>query len=115
MKGPAHSFRTIGALCLALALYAAVPHFHAESASAPAHARLAPDDAHESHSPVHVADAAPCTLCRTGPARASAPPPPALVHAIPISPPRRIEPAPLVARPELLLARSHPTRAPPLA
>jgi hypothetical protein len=115
MTSHARSLRSIGALCLALALYAAVPHFHAEFAQAPAHARLAPDDAHESHSPAAVAEAAPCTLCRATHARSAAPPPPALVHAAPIASPRRIEPPHRIARPELLLAGRHPTRAPPLA
>jgi hypothetical protein len=122
------NLRISSALYLALLVYAAIPHFHADLHSdlGPNHAErpaaigalpadgvLVADEAHESHSPSPVLDAHPCALCRDKTARAMA-----VVHPEPFrlevcerSP---CEPGSSALRAELLLARRHPARAPPL-
>lgn len=132
------SLKSVSVLCLALLLYAALPHLHlghAESlspaperfaAAAPAVAGtpiaaapagspvLSADDAHETHSSSASLESEPCTLCRNVAARS--------VEAIPATPERvalpdrsPCPPAPAAQRPALLLAARHPARAPPQA
>lgn len=136
------SLKSVSVLCLALLLYAALPHLHlghAESlspslerfaAAAPAAAGdpiaagpvaapagspvLSADDAHETHSSSASLESEPCTLCRNVAARS--------IEAIPATPERvalpdrsPCPPAPAAQRPALLLAARHPARAPPQA
>lgn len=136
--------RILGALCVALLLYSATPHLHAaegdrlagrsfadSTSIAAEHAAhgLAPaadgersarpagllsDDAHDTHSASALVDAHPCTLCRNTASRIAPPPPAALVRLV-----ARVlavaARAPVASRPELVVARRHPSRAPPLA
>ncbi len=128
------NLRIVSALCLALLLYAAIPHSHG---TAPAHgtgpidshatgpipvadAAFAPDAvlladlAHESHSSSLDRETHPCTLCREGSARAL----PAQAAERPRLAEREKSPCPLAPsapRPERLLAERHAARAPPRA
>lgn len=128
--------RAWSALCLALVLYGATPHVHhAETgaiAAGPSDATgwlgdaaagpgsqpapetgLRRDDAHESHSSTASPDDHPCTLCRDKSDRQLAAPGAILVA--PTSPiALRIDRFDVAVRVELLLARRHPARAPPL-
>lgn len=130
--------RSVSALCLALLVYAAIPHSHAghlEPAAgsseraervAPnaADERVAPasgvvavllaDEAHETHSSSAALQAEPCTLCRNIAERGidSAPATPQRVAVIERS---ACPSAPAAKRPALLLAARHPARAPPRA
>jgi len=116
--------RTLSALCLALVVYAATPHVHAEPESARIERFEAPleagsgnlisDDVHESHSSTASLDEHPCTLCRNkGEREVAAPTPLPFVLA---ASPARLVAAPFVAhRVEMLLVRRHPARGPPLA
>lgn len=131
----------MSALCLALLVYAAIPHFHAghlETAAgsgdlaglsapnaagepvAPASGVLATspvllaDEAHETHSSSVALQAEPCTLCRNVAERGidSTPATPQRVAVIEGS---ACPPAPAAKPPALLLASRHPARAPPRA
>ena len=134
--------RTTSALCLALLFYAAIPHLHDplhdtayaasgsdsrparpadRTAGVAAHAAtdaaapvLRADLAHESHSSDPALDAHPCALCRDPSARALA-----AVSAVRVCPVSHAtvscDAVESVLHPELLLARRHPTRAPPRA
>ncbi|MBY0401443.1 hypothetical protein K2X89_14185 [Myxococcota bacterium] len=122
--------RTWSALWLALVVYAATPHVHSESEQSAAPAviggrachddapfsatsGLRSDDAHESHSSSASLDTHPCTLCRGDTVRpfGSATPTPLLPLA---DTTLRIDLVVVTSRAELLLARHHPARAPPL-
>jgi hypothetical protein len=128
--------RIWSALCLALVVYGATPHVHreadagrlgpsiAEGSAGGAAAGGAPfadpasglhrDDAHESHSSTASTEGHPCTLCRDKGDRALAAPAGA---PLPLATPTalRIVRLDVAARAELLLARRHPARGPPLA
>jgi len=138
MSSRPKSLRAIGALCLALLLYAAVPHSHGDAAHdsrargahaqpasdanaaaapaplAPSAPGIAPDDAHDSHSSTSLAESHPCALCREGHGRALAPPADASAP-IPADAPIRFAPRDAAPHAERLLARRHPARAPPQA
>lgn len=132
------SLKSVSVLCLALLLYAALPHLHLGhvenlqpalervAAAAPAAAgdpiAVAPagspvlntDDAHQTHSSSLSLESEPCTLCRNVAASG--------LEAIPATPERvaipdrsPCPPAPAAQRPALLLAARHPARAPPRA
>ena len=134
MSRTRRSLRILSALCLALLLYAAIPHSHgsgpayrAEPIESPAAVRselpagagasaaiLLADLAHESHSSTLELESHPCTLCREGSARALAAQPAArLLLTDPEKSPRAL--APLPRRSERLLAARHAARAPPRA
>ncbi|MBK7949359.1 MAG: DUF2946 family protein [Deltaproteobacteria bacterium] len=128
--------RAWSALCLALVVYGATPHVHHEADAArsgpsvaegsaggladgdapttDAASGLRRDDAHDSHSSTASTDGHPCTLCRDKSDRELAAP---ATVAIPLATPTalRIDRLDVAARVELLLARRHPARAPPLA
>jgi hypothetical protein len=128
--------RTWSALCLALVVYGATPHVHreadavglgssfAEGSAGGATADAAPiadaasglsrDDAHESHSSTASTEGHPCTLCREKGDRELAAP---AAVPLPLATPTalRIVRLDVAARAELLLARRHPARGPPLA
>lgn len=128
--------RAWSALCLALVVYGAVPHVHVEAdmarlgtASAEgaegglaergtplgdAASGLHRDDAHDSHSSTASTDGHPCTLCRDKSDRELAA---STTAPVPLATPTalRIDRLDVAARVELLLARRHPARAPPLA
>ncbi|MFO0691893.1 MAG: hypothetical protein U0900_24575 [Myxococcota bacterium] len=123
--------RTLSALCIALAVYGAMPHVHRGAGDArrgaavaefaafggpagDATSSLTPDDAHESHSSAKGTEGHPCTLCRKNGDREVATP---AVHPLPsaTTTARRVDLPAVAPRPELLLARRHPARGPPLA
>lgn len=132
--------RLVSALCLALTLFAALPHLHADDADgtpvrlfvsehaseqASAHASSRPsdrppiadltsDDAHESHRASLDSESHPCALCRSREQfeHAAAPPEPLQIA-------QRENPRRAVARdrvgPAWRVIRRAPARAPPLA
>lgn len=128
--------RAWSALCLALVVYGAAPHVHrgddsarlgasiAEGAAGGVAAGDAPfddatgglrrDDAHESHSSTASTDGHPCTLCRDKSDRELAAP---AAAPLPLAAPAALQIVRLdvAVRAELLLARRHPARGPPLA
>lgn len=127
--------RSVSALCLALLVYAAIPHFHAghleaaaggaehaapDAADAPAAgafptpAALLADEAHETHSSSAALEAEPCTLCRNV-AESALEPAPATPQRVAASSRAACPPAAAAKRPALLLAAHHPARAPPRA
>ncbi len=136
MSRTRQSLKFVSALCLALLVYAAIPHFHgphgagaplpiespagaeattlgAPAAPAPAAVLLA-DLAHESHSSSPERDTHPCTLCRDGASRAL--PAPAEAKLRPAPDDARSRPlAPAEPFRELRLAERHAARAPPRA
>lgn len=131
MSWSVRSLRFLSALCLALIVYSAIPHLHADAASAPAyhgygHAAhpaahhaddatgLAPDDSHDSHSSSTALDGEPCALCRGQVGRELAAPAPVAIRLESRDEIRR-EWAPAGCLAERLFARRHPARGPPIA
>jgi hypothetical protein len=126
MARTSYSLRTLSALCVALLLYAAVPHLHANgnvrvpplggrvTSVAAATPELSADDRHDAHTSTLAGDEHPCALCRAPQGRLQAAPPPTL-FSVDIA--RRSLAAPIleIARAEQLFARRHPARAPPAA
>ncbi len=127
--------RSVSALCLALFVYATIPHFHAghleaaagsaeraapDAADSPASLALGAspvllaDEAHETHSSSVALEAEPCTLCRNVAERALAPAP-ATPQRVAATSRSTSPPASAAKRPALLLAARHPARAPPRA
>jgi hypothetical protein len=129
MSRTSRSLRILGAWCVALLLYSALPHLHApesgqarsfelafarDAQSTAATPELSADDRHESHSSTHPGDEHPCALCRSpqGRMHAALAPPPADFDVAD----RRLAARPdEIARAEQLFARRHPARAPPVA
>lgn len=131
----AHRLRSLSALCLALLVYSAIPHFHADSGSLqssrqyfggsfdvsvsadnrlPVDESLAPDVGHESHSSSASLDSEPCALCRGQVGRELAATAPGLIPFAVAEDSGR-EWTPTASRAERIFARRHPARGPPLA
>ena len=139
MSWSARRLRSLSALCLALLVYSAIPHFHADSGSFPSSRQfvdgsfgaspdasvfadnrlrvdesLSPDLGHDSHTSSPSLDNEPCALCRGQVGRdllASAPGPVRIESADDTG----HDWAPTASRAERLFARRHPARGPPLA
>lgn len=136
MSWSARRLRSLSAFCLALLVYSAIPHFHADSGSLPScqsfdgghsfgssHAAgnshaidesLAPDVGHESHSSSASLDGEPCALCRGQVGRELAASAPGLIPLADVEDSGR-EWTPTAGRAERIFARRHPARGPPLA
>ena len=120
----AHRLRSLSALCLALLVYSAIPHFHADSAAPTSrdffdhrlsvHESLSPDVGHDSHTSSASLDGEPCALCRAQAGRELLATAPALISLEALDETSR-EWAPTASRAERIFARRHPARGPPLA
>ena len=131
----ARRLRSLSALCLALLVYSAIPHFHADSGSLPYSRQtfggsfdvgvsadnrlpvdesLAPDVGHESHSSSASLDSEPCALCRGQVGRELAATAPGLIP-LAVAEDSGREWTPTASRAERIFARRHPARGPPLA
>ena len=131
----ARRLRSLSALCLALLVYSAIPHFHADSGSFPSSRQyfggsfdvsvfagnrlpvdesLAPDVGHESHSSSASLDSEPCALCRGQVGRELAATAPGLIP-LAVAEDSGREWTPTASRAERIFARRHPARGPPLA
>ncbi len=138
------SLKSVSVLCLALLVYAALPHFHAghgerfsaemdraaaaeragisappaaggPCAATPADSpALRADEAHETHSSSASLESEPCTLCRNVAARGLEPIP-ATLPRVALDERSPCPPALAAKRPARLLAARHPARAPPQA
>lgn len=122
--------RFVSALCLALTLFAALPHLHADdadgtpvriSADASAHAsdslptaKLTSDDAHESHRATLDAESHPCALCRSREPFEHAAAPPAPPQIAQSDDPRLTVASDPIGAAWRVIRRA-PARAPPLA
>ncbi len=134
MSWSARRLRSLSAFCLALLVYSAIPHFHADCASLPsrqsfdgrfdgsvsidtrlpADESLAPDVGHESHSSSASLDSEPCALCRGQVGRELAASAPGLIPLAVVEDSGR-EWTPAASRAGRIFARRHPARGPPLA
>ena len=131
----ARRLRSLSALCLALLVYSAIPHFHVDSGSLPSSRQtfggsfdvsvfagnrlpvdesLAPDVGHESHSSSASLDSEPCALCRGQVGRELAATAPGLIP-LAVAEDSGREWTPTASRAERIFARRHPARGPPLA
>ena len=135
MLWSARRLRSLSAFCLALLVYSAIPHFHADSGSLPSSRQffggsfddsvfadnrlpvdesLAPDVGHDSHTSSASLDGEPCALCRAQVGRELLTTAPALLPLEAVDEAGR-EWTPTASRAERIFARRHPARGPPLA
>ena len=136
MSWSARRLRSLSAFCLALLVYSAIPHFHADSAATTARdsfdhrlsaqsgqavhdsqaidESLAPDVGHDSHTSSASLDGEPCALCRAQVGRELLTTAPALLPLEAVDEAGR-EWTPTASRAERIFARRHPARGPPLA
>ena len=124
MLWSARRLRSLSAFCLALLVYSAIPHFHADSAAPTSrdffdhrlsvHESLSPDVGHDSHTSSASLDGEPCALCRAQVGRELLTTAPALLPLEAVDEVGR-EWTPTNSRAERIFARRHPARGPPLA